>query len=76
MIFRFDTHLAHALFDKPHGYEQKQLTSLHTKIMFHTSPISRIALAQSLVVFIGVMTTCGMLKLHDYDPQSGTRWNP
>ena len=44
--------------------------------MFHTSPLSRIALAQSLVVFIGVMTTCGMLKLNHYDPQSGTRWNP
>jgi hypothetical protein len=44
--------------------------------------ISRLALVQFLVVVIGVLTTCAMLKLHQYDPETARnpeawmRWNP
>ena len=44
--------------------------------MNYTSAISRLALLQYLVVVIGVLTTCGILKLNGYDPAAAIRWNP
>jgi hypothetical protein len=44
--------------------------------MNFTSAISRLALLQSLIVVIGVLTTCGILKLNGYDPGAAIRWNP
>jgi hypothetical protein len=44
--------------------------------MNNTSAISRIALLQCLIVVIGVLTTCGILKLNAYDPNAQIRWNP
>lgn len=38
--------------------------------------ISRLALLQCLIVVIGVLTTCGILKLNAYDPSVAVRWNP
>lgn len=46
------------------------------KMMNQTSAISRLALLQCLVVVIGVLTTCAMLKLYAYDPNTSIRWNP
>ncbi|MES2923978.1 MAG: hypothetical protein V4819_20665 [Verrucomicrobiota bacterium] len=48
----------------------------------NTSAMSRLALVQFLVTVIGVMTTCAMLKLHQYGPETAAhpepwmRWNP
>ncbi len=44
--------------------------------MNHASAISRLALLQCLIIVVGVLTTCGILKLHAYDPGSAVRWNP
>jgi uncharacterized membrane protein len=44
--------------------------------MINTSAISRIALLQCLIVVIGVLTTCAILKLNAYDPEAAIRWNP
>ena len=44
--------------------------------MNYTSAISRLALLQCLIVVIGVLTTCGILKLNAYDPEAAIRWNP
>jgi hypothetical protein len=44
--------------------------------MIYTSAISRIAMLQCLIVVIGVLTTCGTLKLNAYDPEAAIRWNP
>ncbi len=47
-----------------------------------TSPISRLALLQFLVVVVGVLTTCAMLKFNHYgkdnfyDSNFIIRWNP
>jgi len=43
--------------------------------MIPKSPISRMALLQSLVIVIGVFTTGIVLKLHMY-PESSLDWNP
>lgn len=40
------------------------------------STISRLALLQCLVVVIGVLTTCGLLKLNAGVLDSEIRWNP
>ena len=46
------------------------------KMIGNMSTISRLALLQCLVVVIAVLTTCGLLKLNAYDPDSEIRWNP
>jgi uncharacterized membrane protein len=44
--------------------------------MKNTSAISRLALLQCLIVVIGVMTTCLILKFNAYSTEPDRPWNP